>query len=88
MMLLKKTQHLMSDNSKDTNLLFIHYNYGFIQAEIIKIKNLHVPLIQTLSIVQKIEIKIEKSNFNKPEIQRYLKTKIMFFKKLFVFLKF
>jgi|UniRef100_A0A2S2QXZ7 hypothetical protein len=44
----------------ETNLVFIHSNYGFIPAEITKLETLHVPLIKALSIVKNVKTKIEK----------------------------
>lgn len=35
---IKEGQHLLLDNSIETNLVFIHSNYGFISAEITKLE--------------------------------------------------
>lgn len=58
--LLNKLNNLLSDSSMETNLAFIHSNYGFIPAEITKLETQHVPLIEALSIVKNVETKIEK----------------------------
>jgi len=39
----------------ETNLVFIHSNYGFIPAEITKHETQHVLLIEALSIVKKVK---------------------------------
>jgi len=57
---IEQAQHLLSDSSMETNLAFIHSNYGFIPAEITKLETQHVPLIEALSIVKNVETKIEK----------------------------
>lgn len=44
----------------ETNLVFIHSNYGFIPSEITKLEIQQVPLIKALSIVKKILTEIEK----------------------------
>ncbi|KAE9522401.1 hypothetical protein AGLY_017232 [Aphis glycines] len=58
---IKEVQQLILDNSLETNLVFIHFNYGFIPAEITKLETQHITLNEALSIIKKIETKIEKN---------------------------
>lgn len=56
---IKESQHLLSDNLIEANLVFIHSNYRFISAEITKFETQYFPLIEALPKVKNVETKIK-----------------------------